>query len=255
MSQDDRDEQLLERARRALSPTAADAERVFDATRRAISGAAAGAAAVHVLSRATKPRSSASAALHGYAARALTALAIAGTSAGTGYYAGYRAGRADAPAAAPAAHAPSAVALAPRVIETPPAAASAAPPAASAETPNGVPRTSARSSAQRADAAVAPSGAQSLEREVQMMKRIERALREGNPQQALVLLGQLDREIPGGQLAEERLAVFALARCGLGLGSPAAIAREFAQRYPKSVYFARVRRACAAGEDPPVPLD
>jgi hypothetical protein len=99
------------------------------------------------------------------------------------------------------------------------------------------------------------AAAQTLEREVQMMKRIELALREHNPQQALVLLGQLDRDVPGGQLAEERLAVFARARCGLGLGSPAAIAREFAQRYPKSVYFARVRQACAAGEDPPVPFD
>src|SRR5262249_4406373 len=117
-------------------------------------------------------------------------------------------------------------------------------------------RVPARALPPRPDTPGAASGsAPSLEREVQMMKRIEHALREQNPQQALVLLGQLDREIPGGQLVEERLAVFALARCGLGLGSPAAIAREFAQKYPKSVYFARVRQACARGEDPPLPLD
>jgi hypothetical protein len=138
------------------------------------------------------------------------------------------------------------------------AVASAAAPALATQTPSAATHITARSAAPHADAIPARAPAadtQSLEREVQMMKRIERALREQNPQQALVLLGQLDREIPGGQLAEERLAVFAMARCGLGLGSPAAAAREFAQKYPKSVYFARVRQTCAAGEDPPVPLD
>jgi hypothetical protein len=244
MSDDELEERWLQHAREAFAPQAGDAGRVFERIR----GAIAAGPAVHVAP-------AAGAALRGTALRLAGALALVGAAGALGYHAGYRAGRDDAPqvatrpvpAVAAASTAARAAVHAPEVV---PASDAAPTPVASS-----VPRSAAHAPAAHEPSAGAAGSVQSLEREVQMMKRIERALRDHNPQQALVLLGQLDRDIPGGQLAEERLAVFARARCGLGLGSPAAIAREFAQRYPKSVYFARVRQACAAGEDPPVPFD
>jgi hypothetical protein len=90
---------------------------------------------------------------------------------------------------------------------------------------------------------------QSLDPEVRALKAIERALRRREAGQALALLQQLDRQVPSGKLTEERAAAFAMARCDLGIGTPMAHALDFSQRYPASVYFARVRQSCAGATD------
>jgi hypothetical protein len=121
------------------------------------------------------------------------------------------------------------------------------------------PRPAATPPLARADARTAPSvgnstalatSSQSLEAEVRTLRRVERALREQNPRLAFELLGELDRVVPGGELAEERLAAFSIARCALGAGAPTTITREFVKSYPSSVYLARVQQACAVDPAP-----
>jgi hypothetical protein len=96
--------------------------------------------------------------------------------------------------------------------------------------------------------ASASARAQSLEEEVRVMRRVERALRDDDPRLAVELLNELDRSVPGGALQEERTAAFLMARCELGAGSGAVLIREFVQRHPDSVYFARVRQACTGSD-------
>jgi hypothetical protein len=82
---------------------------------------------------------------------------------------------------------------------------------------------------------------------VRALRNAERALREGNPGLSLAFLEDLDRQVPHGQLTEEREAMATLARCargdrpiGVDLGG------DFIERHPGSVYRARVEQACAA---------
>jgi hypothetical protein len=89
-----------------------------------------------------------------------------------------------------------------------------------------------------------PATSVSLEAEVRALERVQRALRDRAPGEALALLQQLDRDVPQGRLVEERSAARALARCELGQGEPLAHALEFSQRFPASVYFTRVRKTC-----------
>ena len=49
-----------------------------------------------------------------------------------------------------------------------------------------------------------PSQTESLAIEVRALRNAERALRDGNPGLALAFLQELDRQVPNGQLAEER---------------------------------------------------
>jgi hypothetical protein len=86
-----------------------------------------------------------------------------------------------------------------------------------------------------------------LARELRALRRVERALREQQPRRALELLGELDRDVPEGRLVEERLATFLMARCALGLGTPARLRGEFNDAYPRSVYRARVEQSCGDG--------
>jgi hypothetical protein len=86
----------------------------------------------------------------------------------------------------------------------------------------------------------------SLEEEVRTLRRVERALRTENPRLAIALLGDLDRVVPGGQLAEERLAASVQARCLLGYGSAVALLEDFVKLHPTSAYLKRVRAACGA---------
>ena len=76
------------------------------------------------------------------------------------------------------------------------------------------------------------------------MRRVDRLLHDREPRRALALLYELDRNVPNGKLMQEREAAFAMARCVLGLVAPAQLAREFAERYPDSVYLARLRQLC-----------
>jgi hypothetical protein len=88
------------------------------------------------------------------------------------------------------------------------------------------------------------ASADDLRPELDAVRRVELALREGHPRMALSILDRLDREIPQGKLHEERLASFVMARCAVGLGSRAALVREFTESYPESVYGERVARSC-----------
>jgi hypothetical protein len=84
-----------------------------------------------------------------------------------------------------------------------------------------------------------------LDEEVRTLRRVERALREGNPRLALALLEDLDRAVPNGQLGMERSAASTLARCALGYGSPSALLEDFSKQHPSSAYLARIRQECA----------
>ena len=96
-----------------------------------------------------------------------------------------------------------------------------------------------------------PSQTESLAIEVRALRNAERALRDGNPGLALAFLQELDRQVPNGQLAEERDAAGTLARCARG-DHPFGVnlAAEFTERHPGSVYRARVEQTCAATESP-----
>lgn len=83
-----------------------------------------------------------------------------------------------------------------------------------------------------------------LTHELRMVKQVEAALRARAYNLVLRLLYDLDRDIPEGQLLEERAAAFLLARCGLGLGAPQRMVAEFAEVYPESMYLERIRNAC-----------
>ncbi|HWA78589.1 MAG TPA: hypothetical protein VG937_39910 [Polyangiaceae bacterium] len=245
MDQDTAERRFLESARRALSPTTQDAERVLSAVDRAI--AIEGA---EVLDTATPARGTSL--LHGLGGGSLRgwllAAALAAGSGALGYGAGFRAGSRSI---SPSRGAPSQNLQAPRnsekealagnareasnpVAPDPPREplARAVPPRANAPTPN----TSA-ATAQKPDA-------NSLSEEVRMLRRVERALRDQNPRLALALLGDLDKAVPSGQLGEERLAASIQARCALGYGSPAALLEHFAKLHPASAYLTRIRQAC-----------
>lgn len=251
---------VLAGARRALAPSAQDAARVLHSARLAIASGAEGAAGV---ASAAKPMSSAmSAAL---LRKAVLSLVIAGASAWLGYRAGYVVGEGDArkqdtrvqarPAAAVELPAPSVIQPAGPGIEPPSQA-----PRGIVEAP-GAARRRTKSTAAPVeppiDAPLAPPQAHpSLDAEVKALRAIERALRSREPQRALDLLAQLDRDVVDGQMLEERAAAKAMARCearAVG-GTPDQTdvmqrVLEFSQQYPASVYFARVRQTCLATID------
>jgi hypothetical protein len=90
----------------------------------------------------------------------------------------------------------------------------------------------------------AGSRAPGLDEEVRQVRRVEQALRSGNPRYAIALLAELERQVPRGQLAEERRAARTMARCALG-DEGEALAREFEAAYPGSAYLPRITESCA----------
>lgn len=267
MSDFSRDEQeLLAGARRALGPSAADSARVLQKARLAIASGAAPAV------EATSTASGASALL---VKKVMTWLAVAGVAAWLGYNAGFTLGeqrareasRELAPTvAAPAPEVPSAAAV-PYVPSAPSEAVvprSEAPvaPVAQAQGPRRKPKPSAEpllapeNDDAPALAAPPPPPSASLDAEIKALRYVERALRNREPHNALARLAQLDREVPAGQMTEERAAARAMARCEEGAqngaaNQSAAMQRvlEFSQQYPASVYFTRVRKTCLATID------
>jgi len=230
MTPDGRDAaEVLARARQAWSPRAADQERV----RRAIGAALTAGAAASVP---TPPLRAAR-----WGTRLLAAWTIAVAGGGVGYWAGHRAGLREAsalPVVAPLA--PAVAPGAPLAPASPPAAT----PPVSAATPI-VNHPGGRPSHREAESARPVTA--SLAAEVRALRNAERALREGNPGLSLAFLEDLDRQVPHGQLTEEREAMATLARCargdrpiGVDLGG------DFIERHPGSVYRARVEQACAA---------
>ncbi|HSS39286.1 MAG TPA: hypothetical protein VLT58_11000, partial [Polyangia bacterium] len=91
----------------------------------------------------------------------------------------------------------------------------------------------------------APTPAASLAVEVRALRNVERALRDHNAGLATAYLDDLDRDVPDGQMREERVALRAIARCARG-PQPFGVdlAQDFAAAYPASAYRARVEQAC-----------
>jgi hypothetical protein len=245
MREDELDEAaLLRRARRGLSPSADDGARV----RAALSATLAAAPLDHdapdgaSLGSARALPSSA-----GLVKLGMAAVVAAATGVG-GYWLGYEDGVAEREARA----VPRIAEHAPVPASTPAAALVSPSPAPSAR--EAEPARPARVVASNALPPPAPSASATespLERETRLLTRVERALRDQNPRFALGLLGELDREIPGGQLAQERQAARVLAHCALGSDSAPKLASEFTTRHAGSAYLSRIAQACAAVSKPP----
>jgi hypothetical protein len=242
--------EVLARARRAWSPGEADAARV----RRAIGATLAAGPAAGGGAAPARPLGSASAST--WTSRFLVAGALAAASGGAGYWAGHRAGVRDArpTTSVVSLESPKVVAPEPKpahttspVAETPPLAM-----------PSLIPSHHGAHGARHESASQTPSQTESLAIEVRALRNAERALRDGNPGLALAFMQELDRQVPNGQLAEERDAAGTLARCARG-EHPFGVnlAAEFTERHPGSVYRARVDQACtetdspAPGDSPP----
>ncbi len=242
---------LIAAARRELSPTAADRDRVRRATLAALAPAGAGdgdgsAGGPGETARVRPPGAS-------WATRLVAVGVVAAAAAGVGYRAGLHAGREQSSASerlAPALVAPQ-PAQAPAAGESD-SVRSAGPPAlvappAEAPTPTRPPGARRRVNAATTLAPAAPAASPaSLAEEVRALRAVERALREGTPGFALSLLRELDRTVPNGHLVEERLATRTIARCATGdVPIGVDLAEDFADRYPASVYGRRVADACA----------
>lgn len=251
MSDDQRNPtDVLARARRAWSPGEADAGRV----RRAIGAALLAAPTGREGAAAPRPRAPTQ--TPAWASRFLVAGAIAAASGGVGYWAGHRAGLRDTPPPAPA------LSLVPaQVAAAEPKSAVAPQPTSNAAViamPSLVPSRRGVRGVRPESEPRSPLASESLATEVRALRNAERALRDGNPGLALAFLQELDRQVPRGQLAEERDAADTLARCARG-DHPfgVSLAAEFTDRHPESVYRGRVEQACgetdspAPGDSPP----
>jgi hypothetical protein len=269
MRKPDPAELVLSRARRHLSPTAAEAQRVLHRTLAHVAEPALTAAA---------PQASASPPIVAPAGslglKLVAALAIALGSGVTGYVLGRRSvqqerahsathiaiesatQRQDAFARAPAAGLVATAAetalptsgSAPAAAQATEAVSARARGAAVAKTVPHV-RSGRASDTTLPEPPSAPRAA-TLAEELDVMKRVERALREKQPDLALSLLDELDRQHAQGALLEERAAAAAMARCGMGLGDGAALAQAFALAFPESAYRARVDGACRGKNAP-----
>jgi hypothetical protein len=183
----------------------------------------------------------------GWTARLLAAGAIAAASGGIGYWVGHRAGLREAPLVAQVAPDPSPAATSAPLA---PSLAPEAQPSLAPSVPLAVHHAAGHLSHHEA-AGSAPAAAESLAVEVGALRNAERALRDGNPGLALAFLTELDRQVPNGQLTEERDAAATLARCARG-DRPIGVnlAADFVERHPASVYRARVEQTCAATDSP-----
>ena len=89
--------------------------------------------------------------------------------------------------------------------------------------------------------------APSLDDEVSLVRDARAALRGGDAGQALALLDEHDRRIPGGALTEDCAAARVYALCALGRTDAArALASRFLSEHPVSPHAASVRNSCGA---------
>jgi hypothetical protein len=228
--------EMLERARRGLAPTLADSARIRQRVTAALAGIPASSAPDPAPSDAPLgPGSEASP----WVAKFVVAGAVVAAG-GLGYLAGHDAGVREERGRAPALPA-SVMPSAPSSQLLPLALPAETPALSSAVAEKG------RAAPLVGSARAAPSAVSSraaFDDEVIQLRRVQRALREGNARLALALLEDLDRAVPQGRLGEERAAANTLARCALGVGPPPVLATDFAARFPNSVYGVRVRQAC-----------
>jgi hypothetical protein len=243
---------IVAAARAALSPRAADQQRVRRAVTVALAGTAAGATAVAAAGTAAR---SAMGMAGGWPLKLLLASVAVAAVGGGGYGLGYRAGRREA-MSPPVSTIPAAVENA---APSAPTATLLAPVAATApeERPAPVARRAGavvarveerRPSGKAKPAPVTASGlspSESLAHEVRALRAVERALRGNQPSLALALLQQLEQAVPDGRLQEERKATSAMARCLAGVVPFGVdLAQDFADAYPRSVYLPRVQQSC-----------
>lgn len=244
---------VLARARRGLSPSAGDAMRVRAGVHAAV------AAGGDPLAGREPTRGPAAGTLGMAGPAKLGAVVALAAATGVGGYAlGFRAGVAEREqrhpplAAARAVVAPAPLAPASPVVTASLAAAATAVPAPNREGSSAArgARAERLASGALASAVAVPTPRDapetSLELETRLLARVERALRDDNPRLALGLLGELERSVPGGQLAEERQAARAMAHCALGSDSAAKLARAFVDAHAASAYVPRVREACGS---------
>jgi hypothetical protein len=85
----------------------------------------------------------------------------------------------------------------------------------------------------------------SLERELRLLQRVERALRHAEPRLASALLDELDAQQPHARLGTARAAARILVNCQLEPSLRAAqAADEFLRAHPESMYAERIRALC-----------
>jgi hypothetical protein len=92
--------------------------------------------------------------------------------------------------------------------------------------------------------ASAAGGATTTSGELALLRRVERALRTGDPALALILLDQLERAYPVSALGEERTAARILVDCARSGELAKPEAARFLEKHPSSVYSDRILRAC-----------
>ncbi|HTV24642.1 MAG TPA: hypothetical protein VMG12_38385, partial [Polyangiaceae bacterium] len=92
--------------------------------------------------------------------------------------------------------------------------------------------------------------ASSIDDELALLRRVERALRNNDPALARALLGELDERFPDSRLGEERAAARRIADCRSGEPDAVARARDFVREHGASVYRQRIVLACALDKNP-----
>jgi hypothetical protein len=116
------------------------------------------------------------------------------------------------------------------------------------------PAVSATARVDRPAALASAANAGNLAAESRALMEVQRALRAHQPDRALLLLTEQDRQFAHGALLEERAAASVFARCARGDRDAARrAALAFAVRYPGSPLKSRVLASCAdaAEIDPP----
>jgi hypothetical protein len=225
---------FIEKARQGLSPKPAQLVKVRQSLEAAL---AAAATAPGTTPNGARAASAAKGTIPPWASKLVLVATTAASAGTTGFWVGYHAARRETPpVAATVRSAPSedrpSITTTPSVVTDPPP-----------------PRRAVNAAPARAGAANDDSAA-SLANEVRGLRSVDRALRDQRPGLALALLARLDREVPGGRLAEEREATSVIAHCALGDGPLGVdLAADFAERHPSSVYLERVRQSCATGRE------
>lgn len=224
--------EILGRARRGLSASPQDRERVLLALGPSLSAA----------SEPALPKAGSKLLRWGRIGGGSLILALAVTA---GYGWGYRAGSQARPNPVEAPPARVMPPVAAPVVATPTLAPPA--PAVVLERASAPKTTSGAASAAAPAPAAAAAG---LDEEVRQLRRIERAIRDGNSRLALAIGDNLDREIPQGQLLLERRAARLMASCQLDAATSAGPAARFLADNPHSAYAQRLRDLCGLAQNP-----
>lgn len=97
----------------------------------------------------------------------------------------------------------------------------------------------------RSKVAVEPADASaSLVEEVQLMRKISRALSRNDFRTAKQLLGRHRSKFPNGSLKEERDAASVRVACGLGTANAASKRKAFERAWPSSIHAAAIKSSC-----------